>query len=243
MGGADAEGGGITMRRKRLRIKADPTIRKKVYDHLRRQILLGHIKPKERLVETRLAAEIGTSRTPVREALHSLEMEGLIESIPRVGYVVRPMTREEVEEICQIRVAIESLAAKWTLKRARERALMELSKNIARAEEILRAGKVRDFVELDAQFHEILARCSGSHRLLEMAQRLRSHMLRYRIQSIYSEDNVARAIQGHRNILEAMEKEDPGRLAQAISKHIEISKQDIIRYALVDEPSEDSGKT
>ncbi len=227
--------------RKRLLIRADPTIRRKVYEYLRGQILLGHVKPKERLVENRIAAEIGTSRTPVREALHSLEMEGLIESIPRVGYVVKPMTREEVEEICQIRVAVESLAGKWALERARQRAIRELRKNIARAEQRLARGGVRDFVELDAQFHEILARCSGSSRLLEMAQKLRSHMLRYRIQSIYSEENVARAIQGHKGILEALEKGNPQELAQAISRHIEISKQDIMRYAFGDEPEAGSG--
>jgi DNA-binding GntR family transcriptional regulator len=228
---------------KRLLIRATPTIRKKVYDFLRQQILLGQFKPRERLVENRIAAEIGTSRTPVREALHSLEMEGLLEAVPRVGYVVKPMTKEEVEEICQIRMAIESLAGEWVLQRARQRAIRELKKNIARAEERLARGRVRDFVELDAQFHEILARCSGSSRLLEMAQRLRSHMLRYRIQSIYSAENVARAIQGHKAILEALETGDSQELAKAISKHIEISKQDIIRYALGDEPGGKPGGT
>ncbi len=72
----------------RLVIKDSDTIRKKVYHHIREKILSGKIAPGERLIETRLAQDIGTSRTPVREALHSLELEKLIKSIPRVGYIV-----------------------------------------------------------------------------------------------------------------------------------------------------------
>ncbi len=101
----------------KLVIEATPTIRRKVHHHLREQILNGQISPNERLIETRIAQEIGTSRTPVREALHNLEMEGLIESIPRVGYKVRPVSGEEAAEICEIRCLIEVLAIRWAMEK------------------------------------------------------------------------------------------------------------------------------
>jgi DNA-binding GntR family transcriptional regulator len=193
--------------------------------------LNGEILPHQHLVETRIAKEIGTSRTPIREALHSLELEGLIESIPRVGYVVKPINEGEVEEICEIRGAIEAVGARWAMEKAPQKLIADLKKNISISEKKAARGDPKAFVELDAQFHEIIARLSGSRRLQELGQTLRRHMLRYRIQSIYLTENVSRAIQGHKGILEAMEKGNLEEVNMAIKCHLEQSKKDILRYA------------
>jgi DNA-binding GntR family transcriptional regulator len=217
--------------RKKLVLERSDTIRRKVYSHLRAQILSGEYAPQERLFETKISDEIGASRTPVREALHSLEVEGLIECLPKVGYVVKPISDQEVVEICEIRGLIEGLAARWAVEKAREELIVELKKNIIVSETKTKQGVAHAFIELDAQFHEIIARLSGSKRLLELAQTLRNHMLRYRIQSIYATDNVVRAIEGHKGILEALEKGDFEEINQAIRRHLELSKKDILRYA------------
>ena len=194
----------------------------------------GEILPHQHLVETKIAKEIGTSRTPIREALHSLELEGLIESIPRVGYVVKPINEDEVEEICEIRAAIEGVGARWAMEKAPQKLVEDLKKNIAISEEKIVRGDPKAFVELDAQFHEIIARLSGSKRLQELGQTLRRHMLRYRTQSIYLTENVLRAIQGHKGILEAIEKGNLEEVSRAIKRHLEQSKKDILRYAFKD---------
>jgi DNA-binding GntR family transcriptional regulator len=209
-------------------------MRQKIYDHLREQLLNGEILPHQHLVEAKIAKEIGTSRTPIREALHSLELEGLIESIPRVGYVVKAIKEDEVEEICEIRAAIEEVGARWAMEKAPQKLIADLKKNISISEEKAAQGNPKAFVELDAQFHEIIARLSGSRRLEELGQTLRRHMLRYRIQSIYLTDNVSRAIQGHKGILEAIEKGDLEEVNRAIKYHLEESKKDILRYAFKD---------
>jgi DNA-binding GntR family transcriptional regulator len=216
---------------RRLIIKNSKSIRQKIYAHLREQLLDGEIPPRQHLVEAKIAKEIGTSRTPIREALHSLELEGLIESIPRVGYVVKAISEDEVEEICEIRAAIEGVGARWAMEKAPQKLIADLEKNISISEEKAAQGDPKAFVELDAQFHEIIARLSGSSRLQELGQTLRRHMLRYRIQSIYLMDNVSRAIQGHKGILEAMEKGNPEEVNRAIRYHLEQSKKDILRYA------------
>ena len=220
----------------KLVIKSEKTIRRKIYEHLREQLLSGKIQPHQHLIEAKIARDIGTSRTPVREALHSLELEGLIESIPRVGYVVKPISEQEVEEICEIRAAIEGLAARWAMEKAHEKLVIELEKNISIAEDKVSKGDVRAFVDMDAKFHEIISKFSGSQRLLELAQTLRRHMLRYRIQSIYSVDNVLRAIDGHKGILRAIEKRNLGEVNKAIQHHMEQSKKDILRYAFKEAP-------
>jgi len=221
---------------RRLVIKNTKTIRKRIYEHLREQLLNGEIAPLEHLIEAKIAKEIGTSRTPVREALHSLELEGLIESIPRVGYVVKPINEQEVGEICEIRMAIEGVAARWAIEKAHKKLIEELKKNISISDEKVSKGDVKAFVDMDAQFHEIISKFSGSKRLRELAQTLRRHMLRYRIQSIYSVDNVLRAIDGHKGILRAIGKRNLEEVNRAIQHHMEQSKRDILRYAFKETP-------
>jgi DNA-binding GntR family transcriptional regulator len=220
----------------RLKIKDTKTIRKRIYEHLREQLLNGEIAPFEHLIEAKIAKEIGTSRTPVREALHSLELEGLIESIPRVGYVVKPTSEQEVEEICEIRMAIEGVAVRWAMEKAHKKLIEELKKNISISDEKVSKGDVKAFVDMDAQFHETISKLSGSKRLLELAQTLRRHMLRYRIQSIYSAKNVLRAINGHKEILRAIEKGDLEEINKAIRNHMEQVKKDVLRYAFKETP-------
>jgi DNA-binding GntR family transcriptional regulator len=215
----------------RVAIGRTVSIREKVYAAIRNDILNGRITPGDRMIETRLAEQIKTSRTPVREALHMLEREGLIEAIPRVGYRVRSLKRDEVEEICEIRRVNETLAARWAMKHITPKGLQALEKNLAVSEAEIKRGNPKAFVELDAEFHEILARASGSERLLELCQMLRRHMLRYRIESIFREENVVRAIRGHRRIYECIKRKDNERVDQAVRDHLETAKQDVQRYA------------
>jgi GntR family transcriptional regulator, rspAB operon transcriptional repressor len=217
---------------KKLVIQGSDTIRKKVYTYVREQILSGRIAPNQRLIETKIAQEIGISRTPVREALHNLEIEGLIRSIPRIGYQVKAISEQEVEEICEIRSIIEGLAARWAMEKASPKAIRELKKNIALTIAKISKREIRAFIDLDTQFHEIIARCSGSTRLLELSQTLRGHMLRYRVQSIFSEETVLQALKGHQRILEAIEKGNPNEVSLAVQVHLEESKISILRYAL-----------
>lgn len=142
-------------------IEPTPSIREKVYAYLRDEILSGHIPGGSRVVEGRLAAHINVSRTPVREALHLLEMEGLLESIPRVGYRVRQIRADEVEEICEIRAVNEILAARKVIERNDPSCLDALAENLELTEAEIQAGRPQSFVDLDAVFHEILVRASG----------------------------------------------------------------------------------
>ncbi|MGD9577414.1 MAG: GntR family transcriptional regulator [Syntrophorhabdus sp.] len=219
----------------RFVIKDNETIRKKVYHYIREKILNGDIAPGERLIETRLAQEIGTSRTPVREALHSLELEKLIKSIPRVGYVVEGMNVQELEQICEIRSVIEALAARWAIEKSHEKLAKNLANNISKQEKALSKKKLQEYIELDAQFHDIIAKLSGSERLLELAQTLRRHMLRYRMHVVYAIDTAIRSLEGHRFILNAIEQRNVSHAVEALEHHLQQSKEDILQYVLREE--------
>jgi DNA-binding GntR family transcriptional regulator len=206
------------------------SIREVVYRRIRDLILEGTIDAGERLVEARIASRIGASRTPVREALHMLEREGLIESIPRVGYRVREVSWEEVEEICEIRAVNEILAARWAMSRITQEEIHALEENIQRAYKKAQAGDVRSFVEYDAEFHEGIVRASGSDRLMELCEQLRRHMLRYRIKSIFLPETVFGALKGHREILKSIKERDPRGIESAIKAHLEYVKKSIKRH-------------
>jgi DNA-binding GntR family transcriptional regulator len=213
-------------------IEDNDTLRKKVLNHLREEILSGVMSPDERLIETRVAQEIGVSRTPIREALHSLEQERLVKAIPRVGYVVTRMQTEEVEEICEIRVAIEGLAIRRAIERAQKKLATDLKKNILKQRRELSKGDLRAYVELDAQFHEVSAALSGSGRLLDMTQMLRRHMLRFRIQALYIIETALKSLKGHERILDAVEKGDAKAAIALLEQHLNSAKDDVLHYGL-----------
>lgn len=219
----------------RLIIKDSDTIRKKVYHHIREKILSGAIAPGERLIESRLAQDIGTSRTPVREALHSLELEKLIKSIPRVGYIVEGINEQELEQICEIRNVIETLAAQWAIKKSHKKLTRDLTKNVAKQREALNKRNLQGYVELDAQFHDIIAKLSGSDRLLELVQTLRRHMWRYRTHVVYAFDTAIRSVEGHQRIVEAIEQGDVAAVVDVLQSHLKQAKEDILQYVFSEE--------
>jgi DNA-binding GntR family transcriptional regulator len=211
----------------RVKIHNPISIREKVYSAIRSEIFRGRYPRGERVVETQLAKEINTSRTPVREALHMLEREGLLEAIPRVGYKVREIQWNEVQEICEIRAVNEILAARWAMKRITAQEIGALEQNLAIAEKELKSGRPEAFVELDGEFHEILVNASRSKHLMELCQLLRHRMLIYRIESLYLPDPVLGAIRGHRNIINCLKKKDRKGLERAIRDHLEFAKKSI----------------
>ena len=215
---------------KTLRIRPDKTIRQKVYEFLREGILNCEIAAGERLVETDLAEKIGVSRTPVREALHALEREGLVEAIPRVGYAVRPISEEEVSELCEIRLALEGLALRWAFEKDPAKLTEELKKNISLCRQRIDTGDIKAFVELDAQFHAWISRVAGSRKLLELTESIRRAMLRYRLKSIYRKETVERALSGHETIVKAIEAGNLPAVQQALRTHIHQSKKDILYF-------------
>ena len=202
-----------------------------VYEHVRKKIFSGEITPGQRLVEATVAKEIGTSRTPVREAFHNLQKDGLIESIPRIGYRVLSISQEEVIQICKIREALEIIAANWATQRSYATLIQELSSIIAESEEKIAQNDIHSYADLDAQFHETIARLSGSTHIMEITQLMRRHMLRHRVASFFHTDVFVRALDGHKLIYKAIERRDPDEVERAIRYHLDLSLRDILAVA------------
>jgi GntR family transcriptional regulator, rspAB operon transcriptional repressor len=219
-------------RKRGLLIKQPEPIRKQVYEYLREQILSHAVEPFGRLVEAQIAQEIGSSRTPVREALHLLEKDGFIESIPRVGYRVKSLDWEELDEIFEIRRVNETLACQWAISRIDAKNMRALEKNLENSKALLKNGPHDLFLKYDEEFHEILVRSSGSKHLNELCQHIRRLMLRYRAASIKSEQTVYSALEGHTRIFDRLVAKDPLGLERELVDHLQWSKEDILALAL-----------
>jgi len=215
-----------------LAIEQPLSIREQVYKRISDLILSGRIAPSERIVENKLANQLGVSRTPVREALHILEMEGFLIPLPRIGYQVKELQWDEVAEICEIRKVNEALAARWAIERITPEILNSLQDNLDAAEADVRGGFPERFIARDADFHETIVRASGSRRLMEISQILRRHMFLYRIESISkTADGAMRAIESHRVILERLKARDVAGVERAIHDHLDFVKRDVRDYA------------
>ncbi len=205
-------------------------LRERVYNQLRNMIITGKINAGQRLVETTVAARMGVSRTPVREALHKLGLENLVQPIPRVGYIVNDMSEYDVEDLFTTRGAIEQLAARSALEKITDEELQKLERNLARTDQCLGAGQTAKMVELDMEFHEIICRASRSKRLHQIAQMLREHMMKFRKTCLHINEIAEAAGADHREILEAFQAKDAARLDRAMAAHVEHTKKDILNY-------------
>ncbi len=191
-----------------------------VFGLVRRMISEGELKPGERLVEEHLAHRIGTSRTPIREALHRLVQEGLVERRKRGGYVVRPISAQEVEEVTGVRAVLESYAVELGSKRLGETALAELERNVAEFEKALAAGNQKRLVELNTQFHTMVYHLAGSKLLVRLISDLAETLHRFRIALLSDPKAAARSLEDHREMLAALKGGDQEQAVRVCRAHI-----------------------
>ena len=206
-------------------------VRGQIYEKVKQAILSGDIPMGCRLLEGRLAEQLNVSRTPVREALHVLEMEGFLESFPRVGYRVRQITLEEALEIYEIRGVLEPLAARKAIESDDQSYIDLLEQAIAKSETAGKREQLDAFFQYDAAFDEIIVRASGMKTLLNIWAVLRHRLKLYRMGVQVSASIRLKAVNGHRRILKCLKARDQSAVNTAIREHLENFKQDIKRVA------------
>ncbi|MBU3812030.1 MAG: GntR family transcriptional regulator [Candidatus Niameybacter stercoravium] len=144
------------------------SLRGKVFNTIREAILEGSYKPGDVLRESTIATELGVSRTPVREAIRQLELEGLVQSIPNKETVVAGITQEDVEDIYLIRSRLEGLAARKAAERITEQDLQEMEEILALTSFYVEKNEVNQLKELDHKFHDIIYNATHSKTLNHM---------------------------------------------------------------------------
>ncbi len=198
-----------------------------VYENLKEAIIEGSLVPESRVVETRFAKALGISRTPVREAMHKLEREGLLRQDPKGGFYVVGLTRADIEESFGIRSVLESYAARLATIRHQEGELPPLEEKLADYEACLERGRVDELPGINTDFHDLLYGLSRSPRLVKMINDIRVQMFRFR-QVILRIEAVARVShEDHRLMMDAIRARQADRVEQLVREHI-LRGQDIV---------------
>lgn len=208
--------------------KKEGSLTEKVYHNLRHGIITGAIGGGTRLVETALASEMKVSRTPVREALHKLALEGFLYSIPRAGYIVEETSEIDIKDLFTTRTAIEQIAVKWAIQKITPEELQRLEMNLQKTDEVLKSGATESMMDLDAEFHQIIYRAARSKTLYKISQTLSDHTLRFRLACIHVPELAQRAKQGHTKIFQAIQARDSTRAEEMVEDHLDTVTNDIL---------------
>src|SRR5690554_615153 len=155
-------------------------LRELVFETVRKAIIAGELPPGERIMETQLAEELGVSRTPVREAIRKLELEGLVAMLPRKGAYVSGVSMKDIIEVFEIRSALEGLAASLAAERITDDELEELERQLVKTGELIDTADLEKMVETDSGFHQMLYKFSRNERLAQIINNLREQIHRSR---------------------------------------------------------------
>jgi len=201
------------------------TLRERVFEHLRDGILSNRLAPGTELHEVALAASLGVSRGPLREALGRLAAEGLVTVTPRRGAVVRKLTRREFVEAYQVREALESLAVRLAVPQLDEADRGELRRLHDDMVGHARDGDAQAFFDDNRRFHEIFVERSGNERLQRMHAQLIDQMGRLMSKSQELRGGLEQSVAEHGAILEAVDAGDAERAARLLEEHIEVPQR------------------
>ena len=197
----------------------------KLIERLENMILTGVFQPRERLVELNLAKELEVSRFWVRDAFKILETKGLIEVIPYKGAMVCDVDEEEIENIFEVRVELDSLATRNAAKNAQRSDIINLKRMAKKFEESVKNGDLGEMISANEDFHNYIYGLSQNPTLIQVISQLKaqSHILRYHAWA--SPDVIKRIQNEHKLLIEAIDKKDFKLLDDLARRHIAYSKE------------------
>ena len=199
-------------------------LRDVVFETLRDAIITQVLKPGERLMEIQLADEMGVSRTPVREAIRKLELEGLVVMVPRKGAYVAGVSMKDIHEVYEVRAALEMLAVSLAAERITDEELDALERQVLReSEEEAKDNEntLDNIVYIDTTFHDIIYQAAHNQRLVQFLNILQEQLQRFRAASLSRPGRSKTALEEHKQIIEALAERN-GELASKLAKeHID----------------------
>lgn len=204
-------------------------LRDVVFNTLRKAILKGELKPGERLMEIALADRLGVSRTPIREALRKLELEGLVVMIPRRGAQVADITEKDLNDVLEVRMALESLAIEKACKRMDESEMEKLLSAAREFEKTTTEGDLVKLAEADVAFHEVIYQAAENGTLSQVLNNLREQIYRYRVEYLKDAEMRNQLVKEHGELYAAIKERNVEKAQEISYRHIENQRKGIIR--------------
>ena len=196
-------------------------LRDVVFKTLRQAILLGELKPGERLMEMQLANKLGVSRTPIREAIRKLELEGLVLMIPRKGAEVADITEKSLKDVLEVRRALEELSVKLTCDRITKEEIKELEQAAENFRKTMKSKDITEIAEADVRFHDVIYTATKNQKLIQLLNNLHEQMYRYRIEYLKDEEVYPKLLKEHKEIIERINRGEKEEAARIVCEHID----------------------
>ncbi len=212
-------------------------LRDVVFNTLRQAILTGELKPGERLMEIHLANKLGVSRTPIREAIRKLELEGLVTMIPRRGAEVAQITEKSMNDVLEVRRAMDALCTELACTRITDEEIAALKAACEKFAEIAETKDIRKCAQADVEFHDIIVKATGNKRLVQLINNLSEQMYRYRFEYLKDVSRYANLIEEHKVIYESVKNRDKAAAKAAAELHIDNQAKAIINQIRLDKDS------
>ena len=195
-------------------------LRDVVFNTLRQAILKGELKPGERLMEIALAERLGVSRTPIREAMRKLEQEGLVVMIPRRGAQVANITEKDLNDVLEVRIALENVAIEKACARMTEEEMRRLWLAAKEFEHTIAEGNLVKLAEADVAFHEVIYQASDNKRLIQVLNNMREQIYRYRVEYLKDENNYPTLMKEHKDIVEGLVRKNKMQVTETMHQHV-----------------------
>ena len=208
------------------------SLRGKVFRQLRNDILSGKYKNNEELRENTIAKEYGVSRTPVREAIRQLELEGLCVTVPNKGAYVNSIKRKDVEDIYAIRGLLEGLCARWAAVNMTDSQIEEAQEILFMTRYHLEHDHYEQLYQYDGKFHEVLYRGCASPILNHVLRDFHEYVQSVRQRALKDEKRAKLCQEEHEAILNAIKEHDPDQAARLASIHIQNAARNMIHEKL-----------
>ena len=212
-----------------IRLDSYKPLRELVFENIRQAIVKGIFAPGERLMEIQLADDLGVSRTPVREAIRKLELEGFVVMIPRRGTYVANLSIKDINDVYEIRISLDVLAAGLAAERIEPEELEELNRLLLEISEAARTGPMDKIVRLDTAFHDVLYKASRNDRLRNIINNLREQITGIRGTSMRYPGRLADTLEEHRALVDSIAARDSERAQAAARIHLENAEHTLLK--------------
>jgi len=206
----------------------DSSLMEQAYREIKERIIRYDLKPGTHLRIAQLSDRLEMSQTPIREALSKLEQEYLVDRHSKQGYVVRTLNLKEVEDIYDVRIALEVMAAKEAAIRMTEADQEELSRIFEGAATLIKNGDKGKILKLEQDFHMVIMEASGNRFLCDIGKGILERIWMIQNLNILTSDHLLIAHQEHDKIFEALKQREPQTSADLMKKHLQFAKQYII---------------
>lgn len=211
-----------------VKLDAYKPLREVVFESLREAIITGLLRPGERLMEVQVAEELGVSRTPVREAIRKLELEGLVVMLPRRGAYVAGISVKDIADVFEVRAALEALAASLAAERITDAELEDLERSLVEITKISDTQDIGTIVARDTSFHDIIYRASRNSWLIQIISNLQDQIQRFRMTTLSRPGRTKEAVEEHKKIVEAISDRNSELAAQLAREHIENAESSLL---------------